>query len=66
MSNKTSFMRRLTPDAIAQAKEWRKQRIQTLLKKHRLQLTRAERSEIRRLTGCWDFWNYEEANSEQG
>ena len=61
MSNALRRGRTLARDAVEQATKWRKQRIAHLLsiaKIDRTTLSRKERSEIRRLTGRWDFWNY--------
>ena len=50
--------RTLDPKAVKMAKEWQAKRIKYLLGKHRLELTRKERNEARRITGRRDFWNY--------
>ena len=60
MSNALMRGRTLEPQAVKDAKDWRTQRLKYLLGKYRLELTRKERNEARRLTGRWDFWNYRE------
>ena len=59
MSNALSRGRTLNSQAVEVAREWRKHRIKYLLSQHRLSLTPKERSEARRLTGRWDFWEYQ-------
>ena len=44
--------------AVNQAQNWRVKRIEELLSRNRLELSRKERNEARKLTGRWDFWNY--------
>jgi hypothetical protein len=58
MSTSLKRGRKLNPKAVADAKMWREQRIKYLLSQDRISLTPKERSEARRLTGRWDFWNY--------
>lgn len=57
MSNALMRGRKLDEKSVDKAKKWRNQRIEYLLSKHRLELTRKERNEARRLTGRFDFWN---------
>ena len=49
--------RTLDKNDVARAKNWRENRLKELLSVHRLELSRKERGEARRLTGRWDFWN---------
>lgn len=58
MGNALERGRTLDPKAVKRAGAWRVLRLKYLLGKHRLELTRKERSEARRLTGMRDFWNY--------
>ena len=60
MSSALMRGRTLNPHAVTFARGWRKQRLEYLLGRYRLELTRKERNEARRLTGRWDFWDYKE------
>lgn len=57
--------RTLARRAVAAAKKWREQRIKYLLSQDRLSLTFKERSEARRLTGRWDFWELPKSELER-
>ncbi len=48
----------LDASCVKKAGDWRENRIKQLLSVDRLSLTQSERSEVRRLTGQRDFWNY--------
>lgn len=48
----------LVQNAVKKAQVWREKRIKHILNRPRYLLSPKERSEARRLTGRWDFWNY--------
>ena len=58
MSSALRRGRTLDPQAVKRAKKYQQWRLKYLLVvvPHRIMLTLKERSEARRLTGRWDFW----------
>lgn len=57
MSTALKRGRTLDKGAVAEARRWRRQRLNALLRRDRTTLSAKERSEARRLSGRWDFWN---------
>jgi hypothetical protein len=58
MSSALRRGRTLNPRAVAYAVRQHEIRRDELLARDRATLTARERSEVRKLTGRWDFWNY--------
>jgi hypothetical protein len=65
MSSALRRGRTLNPRAVAYAVRQRDIRRDELLARDRTSLTARERSEVRKLTGRWDFWNYSRSKQEK-